>query len=267
MKIIAINILTVIIILIPSCDILDSSSSSKTISQLDSKILFKAVESYELLDAISIPQIFIEMTTEKIYGCYNYRIVTSWKIEDKSIIINIIGIYKPHNCLMALGPANGRVKLGKISGNFEIKFKQSGFCDSYNLLISDSLIVLDGEETPNTAPLFYSSWRFPEKSFVYLCGTTLSDTTICSDFLDTLKTVIPLTEFEFPDFAEIPYPQASQGHYYDADARYFYYESEEDFDEIQEVLRSYKYDHFPDNNGIGLSIINWMNERIYSWLL
>jgi len=52
--------------------------------------------------------------------------------------------------------------------------------------------------------------------------------------------VIPLTEFGFPDFAEIPYPQASQGHYFDADARYFYYESKEDFDEIQEVIETMK---------------------------
>lgn len=79
--------------------------------------------------------------------------------------------------------------------------------------------------------------------------------------------VIDIPEFYFSDIAEIPYTLSSQGHYYDAKARYFYYKTEEEFDKIQEVMKSYKHTHFPDDNGIGLSVVNWMDKKFYSWLL
>ncbi|MCH8820182.1 MAG: hypothetical protein IIB03_07675, partial [Acidobacteria bacterium] len=66
-------------------------------------------------------------------------------------------------------------------------------------------------------------------------------TTICEGFIDTLKSVINITEFNFSDIAEIPYPSSSQGHYYDANARYFYYESEEEFDkQAQEFYKAWQ---------------------------
>ncbi|MEO8399246.1 MAG: hypothetical protein ABI550_05440 [Ignavibacteriaceae bacterium] len=254
-----------VVILFSSCDILDDDSSS--ISPLDSKVNFKVVESYDNYETISTPQIFIELQTEKIYGCFNYSIRTNFKVVDKSIIIDIIGIYKPSVCLTTLGPANGSIKLGELSGIFEIKINNRQFNDKYNLLISDSLIILDGQETSNTKPLINFAYRYPKNSFAYLCGTTLSDTSICENFIDTLKSVINLTEFHFSDFAEIPYPKSSQGHYYEANARFFFYQTEENFGKIQEVMKSYKQSHFPTDNGIGLSIINWMNKKVYSWLL
>lgn len=263
----SLKILFVIItaITFSSCDILDSDGSS--ISPLDSKINFKVIESYDNYETVSSPEIFVELISEKIYGCSNYGIVTNYKIGDKTIDINILGIDKPGVCLTALGPATGRIKLGELSGIYEIKIRGDGFADNYNLLISDSLIILDGKETPNTNPLIHFLYRYPKNSFAYLCGTTLSDTSICEGFIDTLGSVINITEFNFSDIAEIPYPSSSQGHYYDANAKYFYYESEEEFDKIKEVMKSYKQTYFPNDNGVGLTIINWMNKKIHSWLL
>jgi hypothetical protein len=266
MRKVIVNLLVILISLtFSSCDILDSGSSS--LSPLDTKIDFKVIESYDNYETVSTPKIFIELVSEKIYGCSNYGIVTSYKIYDKTIEVNILGISKPSICLTALGPATGSIKLGEISGISEIKFIGSGFEDKYNLLISDSLIILDGKETSNTKPLINFAYRYPKNSFVYLCGTTFADTSLCQNFIDTLKSVIDLTEFHFTDIAVIPYPESSQGHYYDAKARFFYYKNESDFDKIEEVMKSFKESYFPTNNGVGLSIINWMNKKIYSWLL
>ena len=110
-------------------------------------------------------------------------------------------------------------------------------------------------------------WRYPKNSFAYLCGTTLSDTSLCENFIDTLKSVINLTEFNFSEIAEIPYPTSSQGHQYDADVKYFYYDNENEFDKIQAVMKSYKQNHNIDDGGDGLYIVNWMNKKIRSWLL
>jgi len=254
----------IVVILFSSCDNLASDNS--TISPLDSKIGFKVIESYDF-ETVSTPIVFIELKSEKIYSCYNYRIVTDYKIVFNTININIIGIDKPDICLPAFGPANGRIKLGKLFGVYEIKIHGVEFDNNYNLLISDSLIIIDGNETPYTNPLIHFLYRYPKNSFAYLCGTTLTDTTICKGFIDTLKSVINITEFSFSDIAEIPYPFSSQGHYYDANARYFYYENEEEFGKIQEVMKSYKKTHFPNDDGVGLTIINWMNKKFHSWLL
>lgn len=207
------------------------------------------------------------MQTEKIYGCYNYGIACNYRIEDRKIFVNINGIAKPSVCATALGPANARIKLGYIAGVYEMEFKSENFTDKYNLLISDSLIILDGRGTPNTNPSTFFMYRYPKNSFAYLCGTLLSDSSLCSKFIDTLQSVISITEFHFSDIAEIPYPNSSQGHYYDADARFFYYQNGSDFEKIREVMKSFKQSYFPDNYGTGLSVISWMNKKIYSWML
>lgn len=243
-----------------ACDILDNDSV--TIAPLDSKINFKVIESYDGYETVSTPEIFIEMQTEKIYGCFNYGIATNCRVKDRSIFVDIIGISKPDVCLTAFGPANGQIKLGLITGVYEIEFSGENFNDKYNLLISDSLIILDGKETPNTKPLIYFLHRYPENSFAYLCDTNPPDSAICEGFIDTLQSVINLIEFTFSDFAEIPYQTPSE--YYNV--KYFYYENESEFNKIEGVMKSYKQAYFPNNDGNLLSIVNWMNKKIYSWV-
>lgn len=259
--------LTVILISLSfsSCDVLDSDDSS--LSPLDTKVDFKVIESYDNYETVSTPKIYLELVSEKIYPCFNYGIAAGYKMDGRTIEVNIPGIDKPSICLTAFGPARKRIKLGEISGIYEIKFTGSGFVNKCNMLISDSLIILDGEGTPDTKPLINFAYRYPENSFAYLCGTTFSDTSLCESFIDKLKSVISITEFHFTDIAEIPYPGSSQGYYYDADARFFRYQNESDFDKIEDVMKSFKESNFPTDNGVGLSIINWMNKKIYSWLL
>ena len=247
-----------------SCGILDDDGS--TLSPLDSKINFKVIESFDSYDAVSTPQIFVELQTEKIYGCSNFGIKASSKIENKSIVIDILGIYKPGVCLTALGPAAGRIKLGHLTGIYEIKFNYRTFSDKYNLLITDSLIILDGKETPNTKPLINFAYRYPKNSFAYYCGTSLENSSICQDFIDTLSSVINISEFHFSQIAEIPYPSFTYGYSYDAPVRFFYYENEAEFDKIQGVMRSFKQNHF-SGGGVTMSIISWMNKKFQSWNL
>lgn len=246
------------------CGILDDDGSS--LSPLDSRIIFKVIESYDTYDAVSAPQMFVELQTEKIYGCFNFGIKAISKIEQKSIVIDILGIYKPGVCLTALGPATGRVKLGHLNGIYEIKFSYRNFSDKYNLLISDSLIILDGKETQNTKPSINFAYRYPKNSFAYYCGTSLQNSFVCQDFIDTLSSVINITEFQFSPIAEIPYPNFNYGYSYDAPVRFFYYESEAEFDKIEEVMRNFKQDHFSEG-GVTISIISWMNKKVRSWLL
>jgi hypothetical protein len=73
---------------------------------------------------------------------------------------------------------------------------------------------------------------------------------LASIFLDTLKQVLNIDEFEFPQYGEIPYPKEPQGHYWDMPARYFYYNSEDDFKNIEDILRDFKGNYIKDKEGI-----------------
>jgi|SRR5690554_3686164 len=247
-----------------SCDILDPDSSS--ISSLDSKINFKVIESFDNYESVSIPQIFIELQTEKIYGCSNFRIKTNYTVKEKTIEIEILGIDKSGSCATSLGPANERIKLGELSGIYEIEISYRNFDDTYNLLISDSLIILDGKETSNTKPLLYFAFRYPKNSFAFLCGATSENIPLCESFIDTLKGSISITEFHFSQIAEIPYPNYSLGYNYSSPVRFFYYNNEEDYDKIKVIMKNYKQSYF-NEGGASLLITNWMNKKIRSWLL
>lgn len=250
-----------LLLFLNTCDVLDDGDYGK-ITPLDGKINFKVIESFDGYETISVPEIFIEMQTEKYYPCCNYGIANTFRFEDRKIKINTTGIVKPNICLTAFGPAIASIKLGNITGVYEIELSGDNFTDRYNLLISDSLIILDGQGTSYTNPSTYFMYRYPKNSFAYRYNTYAADSTFYFGFLDTLMNVINITEFAFSDLAEIPY-QTTNGTYI---VRYFYYENENEFNKIASIMKIYKQSHFP-NNEVYLSIENWMNKKIYSWML
>ena len=83
---------------------------------------------------------------------------------------------------------------------------------------------------------------------------------ICEDFLDTLKTIIEIEEFEFPDYGKIPDPDSSYGHHYDSKTRFFTYKSEQDFDRAGDVSGDFTRRVISGHSGIGIYLLKW---RIY----
>jgi hypothetical protein len=141
--------------------------------------------------------------------------------------------------------------------------------DRYEVFVKKSSIEVTGFVslfTKFTEPEFEVFWRYPQNSFVYLCGTKTETSWIGDDFLSVLLSEVNLEEFKFPDYGEICYPRSSQGHYYDMPARYFIYKSEEDFDKAGEILKSYNESVISSYSGVGISLTNWKNKYFYSWL-
>jgi hypothetical protein len=254
--------ISILLLFLNACDIVDDDNYG-TMTPLDSKIKFKVVESYEDYQSTSVPEIFIDMVTEKEYPCCNYGISTYSRFENRKVIVDIKGIYKPDICLTAFGPANTRVKLGYLKGVYEIELNGDSFTDNYNLLISDSLIILDGNGSAKTEPAAYFIYRYPHNSFAYAWSRGVPDSLFCLGFIDTLKSVISLNEFTFSNVAEIPYFQKPSQY---ESVSYYYYENESDFNKISSVMKSYKQAHFP-NDEVYVSIYSWKNKRILSWTL
>ncbi|HPC35388.1 MAG TPA: hypothetical protein P5067_02060 [Candidatus Marinimicrobia bacterium] len=247
--------------------LINCSPSENNLLPLEGRIFFKISEDYKQYNRESNPEIFLFMETEKIYGCCNYGIYTDCDIVGKKIVVNILGIDQPGVCLTAIGPAIARIHLPLSNKSYSLKISGDDFTDNYTVVVTDSSISVTGDSTVNTKPEIELFWRYPPNSFVYLYGSTFEDSSLANVFLDTLMQVIDIAEFYFPQNGEIPYPKSSMGHHWDMPARYFYYNSENDFDLIEEVLRVFKNNYIKDKVGIGITIKNWRNKQINSWLL
>jgi len=256
------------VVTLTNCDLLDDNRSTDyNLLPVEGKYLFKITEEYEHLNQESNPEIFLTLTTEKIYGCCNYGISTDCEITNKKVEIDILGIIMPDICLTALGPAGQIIRLPLSNKIYSLKLSGENFVDYYSVNITDSSISISEDSTNHTKPIISHFWRYPPNSFVYLFGSTFSDSSLARDFLDTLMQIVDIDEFEFPEYGEIPYPRISQGHYWDMPARYFYYNSEDDFEMIESILRNFKENYIKDKEGISIILQNWRGKAFRSWLL
>ncbi len=257
-----------LLLAVTACELLEPSG--KSIQPLDSKIDFAVVESYPNYDKPSKPLIYLMMKTEKYYPCMNYYLVTDFQKRGNEITVDVLGIGLDNICLTAFGPAGASIELDNLKGAYKLSFvnRPNNFTDSYNLIINDSLIMVDGKESKNTKPLYNFYWRHPENSFAYICNMqTAEDSLLCERFIDTLKSVINLKEFTFPAIGVNPYIGFEPPYNPETGMRYFRYNTEGDFDKIETIMKSFKQNYFPGNEGINLTIINWLNKKIESRLL
>jgi hypothetical protein len=246
------------------CGIFDTDSE---LAPIEGEISFSVKEGYADYLEIAEPKIFLSLSTEKIYPCCNWSIVSKIVFQRDVISVELLGIYIPDICLTALGPATSKSFLGLVEGQYVLKFSYRSVTDIYDLVLSDSSIAIKEIASTLTTPSCTLFCRYPRKSFAYICGTTDETSWVYKDFLDTLLSKVDLEEFHFPDYGEIPYPQSSSGHSCDMPAKYFLYEKEPDFERAGEILESYTKSVIVQHPGASISLINWMNKRYCSWLL
>lgn len=254
-------------LIIYSFSLINCSPFENNLFPLEGRIFFKISEDYKQYNRENNPEIFLFLETEKIYGCCNYGISTDCDIDGRKIEVDILGINQPEVCLTAIGPAIARIHLPLSNKLYSLKISGDDFTNNYAVIVTDSSISVTGDSTVNTKPEIELFWRYPPNSFVYLYGSTFEDSSLANVFLDTLMQVIDIAEFYFPQYGEIPYPKSSQGHYWDMPARYFYYNSEDDFNKIEDILRDFKSIYIQDKQGISITIRNWRNRKFQSWLL
>ncbi len=239
----------------------------KIVSNVE-RIFLSVGEGYAHPDSAMPPRILLKMRTEKIYPCVNYLILNELRRQDSLITITIRGIrLNGEVCLTALGPARASHFLDLEEGNYRLEIRWGQVRDHYRLTVTPQKISLQARGITFTRPDFPCFWRYPKNSFAYFCGSMPKNGWIYQDFLDTLQQHLDLQEFEFPEGCQSCYPPASQGHYVDWPARYFYYRSEDDFQQAGELLRTYVQKRIANEPGVGIILINWKNERYYSWLM
>jgi hypothetical protein len=257
------GLLLVILITSINCD--GGEAPDKNLDESSVKYYIDIKETHLYNKQTEGPKITLSLVTKEIFSCCNYTI--KYLKEQKGNIIDIVitGLNIPGVCLTACGPAASSDDLDLKNGEYRINIICDYIKDAYDVKVTEEFIEINWSRLQFTEPRTELFRRFPKNSFVYLCGTTIENKWICKDFLDSLSARVNIKEFNFPEYGKKPYPDSSQGYYYNMPARFFKYENESDFAKINEALKSYskivkKY------SGVGIELTNWKNEKYCSWL-
>lgn len=262
------SLLLIGVLSISSCSLVGIEEYPGTTSPIEGRVFFSVYEGFASYDREQEPVVLLKMLTEKIYGCCNFAIVADVKVLPGMISVDLQGINKPPVCLTALGPASYDHQIDVAPGTYALVIKSNQGTDIHALVVTSDYIQVRPGSSLVSSPQATLVWRVPERSFAYICGTTIETAWMCSDFADSLMTLPGLSEFDFPDSGFIPYwPPNSDGYWHNEPARYFKYYAEADFDSAGALLTRYKRDIIQDQQGIGLSLINWRNKWYRSWMM
>ncbi len=231
---------------------------------IETDINFMPAEKYIDLDSQQPPSLQLRLATTEIYPCVNYGLVTSKFIIGNEMIIRFDEVTEPEICLTAMGPAISYIELPENIS--KLTFINANIIDKYALEINEEKVSVSLLENNFTISLHDKTFRIPENSFAYVCGTNTNNTYIYEDFLTILEENPSFTEFTFEGEGRIPYPESTQGHWVDHPSRFFLYSDESEFENLENVLSDYSIQNIEENSGVSIAIYGWNNTKYYSWL-
>jgi hypothetical protein len=234
-----------------------------TDNKIETDIHFMPMEVYPDVKAPQKPIMKLKLLTEKQFPCINYGLKTTQFQQGNELIVRFDEIIQAEICLTALGPAVTYIdlpeninKLTLINGNV---------IDRYAVDINAEKMNITLIEEHFTKSLHEKTFRVPENSFAYVCGTNTTNTNIYGDFLAILKQNPNFKEFEFQGEGRIPYPETANGHWVNHPSKFFIYSNPSDYTNLQNVLTNYSKQNIQENSGVTIAIYGWDNLNFSSW--
>lgn len=234
-----------------------------TENSIATEINFMAEEVYSDMETTQTPLLKLKLITEEQFPCINYSLKTTEFLSGNELIVRFDEILEPGGCYTAIGPAISYIdlpenikKLTLINGNV---------IDRYSLDVSIEKINVTLIENNFTNSLYNKTFRIPENSFAYVCGTNTTNTNIYEDFLAILEQNTNFTEFEFNGEGRIPYPETSNGHWVNHPSKFFIYSNSTEFENLNTVLDNFSTQNIEENSGATIAIYGWNNLKYYSW--
>lgn len=212
---------------------------------------------------IGTPQLKLRISTTQIFECLNFGILTTQFINDEELIIRFDEIVEPSICLTSPGSATTLIDLPE--NITKLTFINGNVVDRYTIAIHPEKVSISLIENTLTNLLFEETFRIPENSFVYICGTNLTNTNIYTDFLAILEQNPNFTPFEFVGQGRIPYPITSNGHAVDNPTKFFTFTNSADFFALANVLDAFADANIELYSGTTIQLISWENRRHLSW--
>lgn len=264
-------------VLLAGCEPLDFTESLRgdddLIRSIEQEVIFDVSERH--FSQPADPLLALVLSTKGHFGCLGYRIRHTIDRTEDDVIVRALDIDLPGGiCLTALGPASATIELPFEPGTYRLVLINGDFRDEYAVRITERYVELERYtyvqlEPPTpawTEPTETLNWRYPPNSFAYYCGTLTEDKDLCTDFAARIEE-LPVTRINVPESGAWPYALTSQGHYYDAPARFYVYPDHAIWEKVTEELRTFSREHLQNRQGVGLTVRNWRWDQVNSWAL
>lgn len=246
-------------------NIVNSSIYSEYIIEnfIETDINYMPEEIYNT-NEIQEPSLKLKLITSEIFPCINFGISTSEFMNGNELIVRFNEVIEPGVCLTAIGPAVSYIDL-PVNIN-KITFINGNIIDKYSIEINDEKISITLIENNFTSSLYDKTFRIPENSFAYVCGTNTNNTNIYSEFSAILEQNSGFVEFEFEGEGRIPYPETTDGNWVNHPSKYYKYSDFSEFNNLANILNDYSSENIEENSGVIISIYSWNNIQFYSWI-
>ncbi len=230
---------------------------------IDTDINFMPEETYKTGESQE-PLLQLKLITSENFPCINYGLSTTEFKNGNELIIRFDKIIEPTLCYTAIGPAISYIDLPKNTNT--ITFINGNIIDKYSIEIDQEKVAITRIENNFTSSLYNKTFRIPENSFAFVCGTNTNNTNIYDDFLAVLEQNTDFEEFEFEGEGRIPYPESSDGNWVNHPSKFFIYSDFEEFSNLANILNDYASENIEENAGVSIAIYSWNNIKYYSWL-
>lgn len=234
-----------------------------TNESIDTEVKFMAEEVY-LTNETQKPVLKLKLITTKVFPCINFGLSTTEFINDNELIVRFEKIIEPELCFTALGPATTYIELPENTS--KVIFINGSVIDKYTIDINKQKISLTLIENNFTSSLYNNTFRFPENSFAYVCGTNTNNTNIYTEFSAILDQNPNFIVHEFEGEGRIPYPETSDGNWANHPSKYYKYSNFEEFSNLATILNEYSSENIEENSGVTISIYSWNNVQFYNWI-
>lgn len=232
---------------------------------IESKVNFMAVEVFEPTNAVQKHVLKLNLITEDYFPCANYSLSTSHSVTNNELIVKFKEIIRPQLCLAAGGPATSHIDLPENIN--QLTFINGKETNKYSINISKEKITVDPIKSNFTNSLYKNTFRIPENSFAFVCGTNTDNTYIYDEFLSILQQNESFQEFEFKGKGRIPYPEGSDGNWVNFPSKFFLYSDLKAYETLETTLRDYIIKNTDKNSGVTVAIYGWDNFNYYSWMM
>ncbi|HET8887158.1 MAG TPA: hypothetical protein VFM70_12485 [Salinimicrobium sp.] len=263
-------ILTLIGFTILSCssdnytaDIDNDYSEYITGNLIDTDINFMPEEIFMSSDTPQSPSLKLKLITVEPFPCVNYGLTTTQFENKNELIIRFDEILEPVICFTSPGPGVSYIDLTQNIN--KVTFINGNVIDQYSIEINQEKIIITPIETNFSNSLYNKTFRIPENSFAYVCGTNTDNTNIYTDFAAIIEQNPDFMEFEFEGEGRIPYPETTDGHWVNHPSKFYKYSSFEEFNNLDNVLNDFSSENIEENSGVTISITSWNNARFFSW--
>lgn len=245
----------------------DLGPQNGTTNPIDSRI---EIRLWEELTPSGTALVF-QGNTEKEYGCANFSILYTYTLRERVVNIDFLGIYQPHICLDALGPATCTINLGALpTDTYLVRFSVAGRITEGQLTVSSELFTLRHPDTSAIVVRTPELQRVPDGTIWGLVGyiTGSLEPTVLS-FFDSLTVLGALPGTYSPGYygyfiidssGTIREPQWQAFPHARAFIRHF----RGDMLVLRDLVKRYGQRHA---DSLYISLYGTRGEAFYSWVL